>query len=293
MKYGSADPLLEEEGGEVHSNFDSLIENEKQTGYTYSLAAASAIIGAIVTTSLIVYAGVGRSATFFRSSTSLSSDTLTVTVANEYGNYMDNLFSYPFLDDSLLAEPYRVTTYTVTNAGDSCTYSWALTATSFSQSGSTTDGVFRATAGAAGKYSLSISESCTDGTARSLDQDVYVKYIRRELTSLNEADRIEFLDAFHTLWEVNTVDGQARYGDRYKSLYYLATIHNDAGSNPVCDEFHGDSGFVNNHMMLSSYLEQSLQLVNPRVALHYMDYSKYFESDDFKNRKFLEPSLNL
>ena len=32
------------------------------------------------------------------------------------------------------------------------------------------------------------------------------------------------------------------------------------------------------------YLEQSLRLVNPRVSLHYMDYSKYFESDAFKSR---------
>lgn len=29
------------------------------------------------------------------------------------------------------------------------------------------------------------------------------------------------------------------------------------------------------------YLEQSLRLVNPRVSLHYMDYSKYFDSSAF------------
>ena len=59
-------------------------------------------------------------------------------------------------------------------------------------------------------------------------------------------------------------------------------IHNDAAGNGVCDEFHGGLGFVSNHVYLSSFLEQSLQLVNPRVALHYMDYSKYFESDAFQ-----------
>ena len=31
----------------------------------------------------------------------------------------------------------------------------------------------------------------------------------------------------------------------------------------------------------SLYLEQSLRLVNPRVSLHYMDYSKYFGSASF------------
>lgn len=46
------------------------------------------------------------------------------------------------------------------------------------------------------------------------------------------------------LYQVNTVDGIQLYGPRYKSLYYFATIHNDAGANSVCDEFHGDLGTV-------------------------------------------------
>jgi hypothetical protein len=58
------------------------------------------------------------------------------------------------------------------------------------------------------------------------------------------------LDAFSTLWKVNTVDGVELYGAEYKSLYYFASIHNDGGGNGACDEFHGDQGFVNNHMML-------------------------------------------
>jgi hypothetical protein len=42
------------------------------------------------------------------------------------------------------------------------------------------------------------------------------------------------------------------------------------------------TGFLNNHVMLGSYLEQSLQLVDPSTCLHYMEYSKYFGSDDFQ-----------
>jgi hypothetical protein len=68
-------------------------------------------------------------------------------------------------------------------------------------------------------------------------------------------------------------------------MNYFATLHNDGGANAVCDEFHGGLGFLNNHMFLSAYLEQSLQLVNPRVALHYMEYTKYFETGAFKYRK--------
>jgi hypothetical protein len=114
---------------------------------------------------------------------------------------------------------------------------------------------------------------------------VWVKYVRRELMSLTEDDREAFLNAFNTLWKVNTVDGVQMYGPDYKSLYYFASIHNDAGGNSACDEFHGDQGFVNNHMMLGAFLEQTMQLIDPTVCLHYMDYAMYFDSDEFTARK--------
>lgn len=43
----------------------------------------------------------------------------------------------------------------------------------------------------------------------------------------------------------------------------------------------GDSGFINNHVMMGAYLEQSLRLVNPRTSLHYMEYTRYFGGDDW------------
>jgi len=88
---------------------------------------------------------------------------------------------------------------------------------------------------------------------------------------------------YYTLWEVNTKEGKTRYGDRYKSLYYLSMLHHDAANGNYCDEFHSGNGFLLNHVMISSYLEQSLQLINPRVCLHYMEYSKYFDTTDFRH----------
>ena len=54
------------------------------------------------------------------------------------------------------------------------------------------------------------SEKCDDDDSANsiLTQTVWVKYVRRELQSLTDDDREEFLDALHTLWEVNTVDGK-------------------------------------------------------------------------------------
>jgi hypothetical protein len=136
-----------------------------------------------------------------------------------------------------------------------------------------------------------------------------VRYVRRELTTLTDDDREAFLDALVTLWnvrishtalsiafkhfveQVNTVDGKKLYGSKYKSLQYFASIHNDAGANSVCDEFHGGAGFANNHLLIGNYLEQSLQLVDPSVCLHYLDYSKYFEMDAFKTRESCSDSV--
>ena len=159
---------------------------------------------------------------------------------------------------------------------------------SLAQSGSTESNhllnVFYITPTKTGQYLLTVVDSCSSDSSYRFTQTVWVKYVRRELQSLTENDRMEFLDAFHTLWDVNTRDGIEKYGKKYKSLYYFAVLHNDGGGNGICDEFHAGSGFINNHLYLGAYLEQSLRLVNPRVSLHYMEYSKYFESQEFQSR---------
>jgi hypothetical protein len=217
---------------------------------------------------------------------------LSIATSNIYGDTNTGIdtFAYPFLQNALLLEPYRENTVTITNPLSECQYYWQLSgpySSDFDQAGDSESNHFTITPTKTGQYTLIIEEICdSDAIAsRSFTSDVVVKYVRRELSSLNDDDREEFLDAFHTLWTTSTVDGQELYGDAYKSLYYFASLHNDAGANAQCDEFHGGYGFINNHIYLSAYLEQSLQLVNPRVALHYMEYTKYFEDASFKDRK--------
>ena len=207
------------------------------------------------------------------------------TVWNEYGEFgINGMLSYPFLSGSFLIEPYKLTTINMQGMVDGCTYTYTITSmgtedTNISGTIDPTTGILQITLTKVGKYMLQVDDSCT---SEPLSQTMWVKYVRRELSTLTDTDREEFLDAFHTLWEVNTVDGMAKYGERYKSLYYFAALHNDGGGNSVCDEFHGGVGFLNNHMYLSAYLEQSMQLVNPKVCLHYMEYTKYFSSEGFQ-----------
>ena len=48
-------------------------------------------------------------------------------------------------------------------------------------------------------------------------------------------------------------------------------------------EFHGGSGFISNHVYLTNYFEKSLRLVDPRTSLHFMEYSRYFDSEEYWN----------
>ena len=208
-------------------------------------------------------------------------------VSNEYGLYDRSKYQYPFLENSFLIEPYKETTITMQGTIQSCTYDYTITnvrkSTSNVRHSGTVEaiGSFTISLTDVGQYKMTITEHCGSNTFGSSSNLFWVKYVRRELSTLTVTDREDFLDAFHTLWQVSTMDGQKLYGEKYKSIYWLATLHNDGGGNAACDEFHGDVGFLSNHIYLSAYLEQSLQLVNPRVALHYMEYSKYFESPDY------------
>lgn len=224
-----------------------------------------------------------------------------IIIRNEYNDISKDKekLAYPFItNETYLMEPLRSHEIDVTDAIDaqgrsldltcSVKYNFILNMTGKTETKDESekikgsDGLFSSkfnlTPGTTGFFLLEIQQACSNF---SFVAPVYVKYVRRELSTLTETDREEFLDALYELWATNTVDGQKKYGEQYRSLYYFATIHNDGSDNGVCDEFKGGPGFLSNYVMLGAYLEQTMRLVNPRVSLHYMEYSKYFSSDDF------------
>ena len=167
-------------------------------------------------------------------------DSLIVTSSSaDYGVYSSYMSSYPFLDGGILAEPYRDTLINVTNSLSECNYEWSLQGPLNSNSRYSSE-LIQGASGVGnqyitispshyGTYILNITEVYgSDATVgRTLQQTVFVRYVRRELTSLTDSDREEFLDAYYTLWSTNTVDGKGTYGDEYKSLFYFASLHND------------------------------------------------------------------
>lgn len=69
-------------------------------------------------------------------------------------------------------------------------------------------------------------------------EDVYCKYVRRELRGLLGEDRDLFLDAMATLWSTTTEEGQKMYGPRYQGIEYFAGYHLVMSSDPTCDHMH-------------------------------------------------------
>jgi hypothetical protein len=284
---------------------DSLQHTKK---YERSLILPRAVIAftfAIAATVLVVMADImqpsllnsNQSKNYLDKKSSSSGIVLAISsVTNDYGLYNSNsMMPYPFLLDSFLVEPYKETTVVLDGTTSGCSYDWSFTKVTdgkIKSNGTNKDGNIIVTLSLVGEYNLAVLEDCGSDSSEEFNMSVWVKYVRRELTTLNDVDREEFLDAFHTLWTVSTVDGMTLYGDRYKSLYYLAILHNDGGGNTRCDEFHGGLGFLNNHMYLSAFLEQSLQMINPKVALHYMEYTKYFSGSSFEDRKFIMLHIN-
>jgi hypothetical protein len=291
--YGSL--VNDEEARASILNSPRIEERKEITGSIYSRRILSVVLSVFLMafgTILVAVQKNGHSpiANFFLYPTTgykTSFDSLTVRVTNEYGDYMTNLFPYPFLKESILVEPYRGTTFTIANTNVGCTYDWLLIGDDYEYSGSTTGPTFGVTVEAgASQAALTISETgCS--SSRSLEIDVWVKYIRRDISSLTDSDREDFLDALHTLYTVSTLEGKKKYGSGYRSINFLAVMHNDAVNTPVCDELHGDVGFLPNHIAMYLMVEQSMQLINPKTALHHVDVSKMFSSNEFQeNRKY-------
>lgn len=285
-----------DEGSDLTSIFEY---NPRQRRVTLVLNVAIVVtVTAFIAGSFYVnYPNPSKLSNFKKASGSIarSDNSLSITVSNEYGAATSDKYPYPFLADSLFAETYKQNLFSINGGKDECSYVYDITSESSSESSGVTtvnDG-FYFHPKSTGSYSLSLQEICDGAITQTLSQNVWSKYVRREISSLTEDDREEFLDAFATLWKVSTVEGRQLYGDAYKGLYHFALIHNDAGASVACDEFHGDAGFLSNHVMLGAYLEQSLRLVNPKTSLHYLEYSTYFSGDNFDSRKFLKFELRI
>lgn len=136
-------------------------------------------------------------------------DSLLFIASNEYGPISILPYSWLSLEDALLIEPFKLTSLELSNALDGCIYNWKIyddfhVYSSVAQSENKSSVLFQVNR--TGVITLEVQEFCYgDKTAsRSISPKVYVKYIRRELRSLNDRDREAFLDALYTLYQVSS-----------------------------------------------------------------------------------------
>lgn len=227
-------------------------DNEKQTFDDIHLNETSnlprvpiAVISLLIVVSITIFAYTGK--TKYSERNFELTDFTYYVYTDEYGVNTAEMFEYPFLEDSLLLEPYKNNIIDVGQVTSGCILEWTFNTYvdhNVVSTGSSSDGTIVIYPRDIGRFVLDIYIKCNDNDDEevSTSKNIWVKYIRRELTSLTESDRELFLDALHTLWIVNATQGKLLYGPEYKSIYYFAALHNDAGGNFVCDEFHGGSG---------------------------------------------------
>lgn len=108
---------------------------------------------------------------------------------------------YPWLRNMKLVEPHRETTLTVVNPTDGLDYRWSVHGGDnpadvlISDSGVEVVALFTLL----DENVIRLEEVDSDGIViRSLEETVMVKYVRREIRSLTDEDRVELLDSVST-----------------------------------------------------------------------------------------------
>jgi len=107
-----------------------------------------------------------------------------------------------------------------------------------------------------------------------LDFTVAVKYVRREIRTLTDADREAFFDALETMYDTDDVTGKSLYGDKYASAEYFSYKHLTGAGTTDCDHWHDGAGFPTIHTAFTLFAEQALQSIDPAIAMPYWEYAQ-------------------
>lgn len=186
---------------------------------------------------------------------------------------------YPF--NETIVEPFKSTTLAVSGGSGSGRVTWRVSdgasgeeELSWSDRGSETSYTFT-TAGRA----LEVSALDAWGNSAASHR-VLCKYVRREVRSLTSDDRAAFVKAVSTVYSTPTVEGQRVYGKDFRNgMSWFARWH--LGSASAESPWHGGPSFFTSHAIFAEYFERALQAVDPSVALHYWDFTKDAQLDDW------------
>uniref|UniRef100_A0A6C0KH90 Tyrosinase copper-binding domain-containing protein n=1 Tax=viral metagenome TaxID=1070528 RepID=A0A6C0KH90_9ZZZZ len=117
-----------------------------------------------------------------------------------------------------------------------------------------------------------LSPSLSSPTAYTQTFTAAVKYVRREIRSLTDADRELYFDALEQIYSLDETTGQSIYGSKFHSAEYFSYKHLSGAGTSDCDHWHDGAGIITHHMAFTLEFEQSLQSVHPEVAAAYWEY---------------------
>jgi hypothetical protein len=98
------------------------------------------------------------------------------------------------------------------------------------------------------------------------------KYVRREIRSLTDNDRDTFFSALRLLYSLPQAEGEQTYGEKYVSAETIAKHHLHGAARTDCDHWHDGAGILPIHMAFTLLVEQSLQAIDPSIAMPYWEY---------------------
>jgi hypothetical protein len=80
------------------------------------------------------------------------------------------------------------------------------------------------------------------------------------------------LDALYKTYTVNDHDGKIRYGKKFHSSRWFSHAHLSGAGTSDCDHWHDDAGIAVHHIAVTLVMEQTLQSINPSIAMPYWEY---------------------
>eukprot|EP00639_Heterosigma_akashiwo_P008803 CAMPEP_0194589662 /NCGR_PEP_ID=MMETSP0292-20121207/20795_1 /TAXON_ID=39354 /ORGANISM="Heterosigma akashiwo, Strain CCMP2393" /LENGTH=318 /DNA_ID=CAMNT_0039446971 /DNA_START=60 /DNA_END=1013 /DNA_ORIENTATION=- len=207
----------------------------------------------------------------------LSHEVFELEISNGYPQLESlHLYNFPFV-----VEPYRTTSLKIPEifmSASSTPFSWEildennnpLEVTSLDATLSSEVSAVFTSAGSF--YTIQV-----EGNGLSVQTKVICKYVRREIRSLNDDDKSNFLNALKIFHTIDSEEGKRLYGEdffNYQDLtnMHLATVPSGTGGGAACSPWHSGPGFLTSHLALARLVERALQLVEPSVAAPYWDY---------------------
>lgn len=106
----------------------------------------------------------------------------------------------------------------------------------------------------------------------TMEDDLVVKYVRREFRTLTTDDKSRFVSAMQKVYSLSDEEGQKLYGAKFHNAEYFLLKHLTGAGRTDCDHWHDGAGLVPHHTAFTLEMEQTLQAIDPTVSIPYWEY---------------------